>query len=208
MTCGAAKPLGASAHAAGCTRTLMHTSPHTLISAQNPARTAFTVRMSSPAQIERDSGLLDFWLLVGKLKDTPRAGWVLRKVHEPESVAAHMHRMAVMALSAPAPLDRERCIKLALVHDIAEAVCGDITPHDNITKEEKHKLEAVSARSCCADRAEVGLQAAFDDILKPIADTRVAVSIWSLWNEYETASTPEARFVKGSACHWCSLQAP
>ena len=34
-----------------------------------------------------------------------------------------------------------RCMKMALVHDIAESIAGDITPFCNVTKEEKHKLE-------------------------------------------------------------------
>ena len=37
-----------------------------------------------------------------------------------------------------------RCIKIALVHDMAECIVGDITPMDGITKEEKNKLEEVS----------------------------------------------------------------
>ena len=38
---------------------------------------------------------------------------------------------------------RDKTIKIALVHDLAEALVGDITPHDGISKEEKHKLEEV-----------------------------------------------------------------
>lgn len=34
-----------------------------------------------------------------------------------------------------------RCIKLALVHDMAECIVGDITPADNISKAEKHRRE-------------------------------------------------------------------
>ena len=37
-----------------------------------------------------------------------------------------------------------RCIKLALVHDMAESIVGDLTPHDGISKEEKHNRETVS----------------------------------------------------------------
>lgn len=35
-----------------------------------------------------------------------------------------------------------RCIRMALVHDIAESLVGDITPHCNVSQEEKHRLEA------------------------------------------------------------------
>ena len=33
---------------------------------------------------------------------------------------------------------------MGIVHDLAEAIVGDITPQDNCSKEEKHKLEHVS----------------------------------------------------------------
>lgn len=39
-----------------------------------------------------------------------------------------------------------RCIKLALVHDMAECIVGDIAPSDNISKEEKHRREEVSEK--------------------------------------------------------------
>lgn len=37
-----------------------------------------------------------------------------------------------------------RCIKLALVHDMAECIVGDIAPADNISKAEKHRREEAS----------------------------------------------------------------
>ncbi|KAK2114290.1 hypothetical protein P7K49_008556 [Saguinus oedipus] len=36
---------------------------------------------------------------------------------------------------------RTLCIRLALVHDMAECIVGDIAPADNIPKEEKHRRE-------------------------------------------------------------------
>ena len=35
-----------------------------------------------------------------------------------------------------------RCLKLALVHDVAEAIVGDITPTCGVSDEEKFRLEA------------------------------------------------------------------
>lgn len=35
------------------------------------------------------------------------------------------------------------CMKLALVHDMAECIVGDITPYCGISKEEKHAKEKV-----------------------------------------------------------------
>ena len=65
-------------------------------------------------------------------------------VENPESVGDHMYFMALMALtSTPENLDRSRCIEIALVHDLAECIVGDITPEkfSGVSKEEKHKME-------------------------------------------------------------------
>ncbi|KAG8582636.1 hypothetical protein GDO81_008142 [Engystomops pustulosus] len=86
--------------------------------------------------------LLHFMKFVGQLKRVPRTGWVYRKVEKPESVSDHMYRMAVMAmLTEDKKLNKDRCIKLALVHDMAECIVGDIAPADNVSKEEKHRQE-------------------------------------------------------------------
>ncbi|XP_066035356.1 5'-deoxynucleotidase HDDC2 isoform X2 [Chamaea fasciata] len=88
------------------------------------------------------SGLLSFLRLIGQLKTVPRTGWVYRNVANPESVSDHMYRMAMMALvTEDKGLNKDRCIRLALVHDMAECIVGDIAPADNIPKEEKHRRE-------------------------------------------------------------------
>lgn len=40
------------------------------------------------------------------------------------------------------------CMKMGLVHDLAESIVGDITPTDNVTEEEKHEMEEVLNRFC------------------------------------------------------------
>ncbi|MDZ4857602.1 MAG: HD domain-containing protein [Candidatus Hydrogenedentes bacterium] len=59
-----------------------------------------------------------------------RAGYVLRGVTDPESVAAHSHFVAVLALlfvdEYPALFDRERTLTMALLHDLPEAMLMDI----------------------------------------------------------------------------------
>ncbi|XP_063246009.1 5'-deoxynucleotidase HDDC2 isoform X4 [Prinia subflava] len=88
------------------------------------------------------AGLLAFLRLLGQLKRVPRTGWVYRNVANPESVSDHMYRMAMMALvTEDKSLNKDRCIRLALVHDMAECIVGDIAPADNIPKEEKHRRE-------------------------------------------------------------------
>ena len=39
-----------------------------------------------------------------------------------------------------------RCMKMSLVHDLAECIVGDITPTCGISKEEKNKREKVSEK--------------------------------------------------------------
>lgn len=36
-------------------------------------------------------------------------------------------------------------LSVCLMHDLAESVVGDITPHDGVSKEEKRVLEEVTA---------------------------------------------------------------
>ncbi|XP_072264959.1 5'-deoxynucleotidase HDDC2 isoform X3 [Pyxicephalus adspersus] len=101
--------------------------------------------------------LLQFMKLLGQLKRTPRTGWVYRQVEKPESVSDHMYRMAVIAmLTADNKLNKDRCIRLALVHDMAESIVGDIAPADNVSKEEKHRKEKVF------DQVGSGLEATLD----------------------------------------------
>ena len=63
---------------------------------------------------------------------------------KPETVSGHMYRMAIlaMALGGEDPsLDVLRCVKMALVHDIGEAIVGDITPRCGVSEADKFKLE-------------------------------------------------------------------
>ena len=57
--------------------------------------------------MEHDSELemlpLSFLHLTGNLKHLPRTGW-LRAIESPESVAAHMYRLSLLAILAPVGL--------------------------------------------------------------------------------------------------------
>ncbi|CAK4081001.1 unnamed protein product [Aphanomyces euteiches] len=125
---------------------------------------------------------VEFLRICGQLKRLKRTGWVNHKVNAPESVADHMYRMAMctMLLDGDSSLDRTRCIKMAIVHDLAESYVGDITPHDGVSNEEKHRLE----------------KNAIDDICAKLGPSQAAVEIKELWQEYEDASTDEAKMVK------------
>jgi len=59
-----------------------------------------------------------------------RAGYILRGVAEPESVAAHSHFVALMTMlyceAYPDDFDKDKAVAMALTHDLAEAVIMDI----------------------------------------------------------------------------------
>jgi len=98
-----------------------------------------------------DSGplkkLLSFWLQISKLQKLRRTGWVRCGVREPETVAAHMYRMGVMALL----VEGTETAVLALCHDMAECVIGDITPHCKVSPEEKAAREMTAFRELVKD---------------------------------------------------------
>ncbi|KAM6964884.1 5'-deoxynucleotidase HDDC2 [Aplochiton taeniatus] len=124
--------------------------------------------------------MLQFMKLIGQLKRVPRTGWVYRNVKQPESVSDHMYRMSMMALMVTDPsVNKERCMKLALVHDMAECIVGDIAPADNVSKAEKHRRE---------EEAMCQLTGLLPEELKK--------EIYSLWEEYEGQVSAEARLVK------------
>ncbi|XP_046891148.1 HD domain-containing protein 2 [Hypomesus transpacificus] len=124
--------------------------------------------------------MLQFMKLIGQLKRVPRTGWVYRNVREPESVSDHMYRMSMMALTiTDTSVNKERCMKLALVHDMAECIVGDITPADNISKAEKHRRE---------EEAMHQITGLLPEGLKK--------EIYDLWEEYESQCTSEAKLVK------------
>ena len=72
--------------------------------------------------------MVDFMAVVGKSKKIHRAGWVREKIKDPESVAEHSFRVSVltMVIADPLGLDKEKLMKMALVHDLGEVITGDI----------------------------------------------------------------------------------
>ncbi|KAL8128827.1 hypothetical protein V2J09_017982 [Rumex salicifolius] len=140
------------------------------------------------------SSAIDFLTLCHRLKTTKRAGWVKRDVDNPESIADHMYRMGLMALiSTELPgLDRDKCVKMAIVHDLAEAIVGDITPCDGVSKEEKNRREQEAINTMC----------------NLLGGGPTAKEIHDLWLEYEENSSPEAKVVKDFDKKWWCYQQP
>ncbi|KAM3967681.1 5'-deoxynucleotidase HDDC2 [Aphomia sociella] len=135
------------------------------------------------ALIVENKKILEFLELVGRLKHVKRTGWVICNIDDCESIAGHMYRMGIMTFllteeNNPTNLDRFRCLQIALVHDLAECIVGDITPHCGVTPEDKHRQE--------------------DEAMKKIAElTGIAGDrMYELYKEYENQSSPEAQFAK------------
>ncbi len=129
--------------------------------------------------MHRNLSLLETLLELQSLDRVPRAGYSLRGVAEPESVAEHCFHTAFLAwaLAGEEPaLDRLRVVELALVHDLAEVRTGDLP------RTAAHYLPAGAKAA-----AEL---AAARDLLAPLGE-RAA----ELFAEYQAAETPEARFV-------------
>lgn len=122
--------------------------------------------------------LLDFLSIAGKLKRIPRTGWVDSGVVDPESVADHSYRTALtaMVLSDQYGLDTCKVIRMALLHDLAEAETGDFTP---MMKKSNHlEIENKTMRRILA-----GL------------DEPQRTQYWDIWLEYQAKETQEAILV-------------
>lgn len=128
-----------------------------------------------------------FFHLLERLKTTQRAGWLRFGIAPAESISDHMYRMSILTMLAPpelaAKLDLLRCTRIALVHDMAEALVGDITPVDPVSKEEKNRRESETMDYICTQllgRFNAGLN---------------GTHLRALWQEYEDSATPESLFV-------------
>lgn len=126
------------------------------------------------------------------LKLLPRTGWLFAGVTHAESIADHTCLTAFWVLllgdeinrnwsehGLSQPLNMERVLRLALLHDLAESVLTDL-PHRTsqiLGSDVKHAAEEEVVRQLTAEL--------------PNGDDLVNV-----WREYDAAQTPEARLVK------------
>jgi putative hydrolase of HD superfamily len=133
------------------------------------------------------TSVLQFLRIVGNLKKLKRTGWVNNHVHEPETVASHMYRMAIISMITPhkdSTIDINKCIKMSLVHDLGEALVGDITPYDGVSEEDKYEREKAAFLKITGKLEEI-------EECKSIGE-----EIYSLWLEFEQGKTQEAQLVK------------
>ncbi|KAH8751660.1 hypothetical protein F5883DRAFT_577736 [Diaporthe sp. PMI_573] len=103
----------------------------------------FTKDKNFPPTDAHKMAMLSFFATSELLKCTPRKGWVIRGIEEPESVADHMYQMGLICLAYPWKSEDERAkaVEMAIVHDAPEALAGDITPSDGLSREAKYVRE-------------------------------------------------------------------
>jgi putative hydrolase of HD superfamily len=139
----------------------------------------------SPDHDERLTGILDFLRAAEALKVNTRSAWTSGGT--PESVAEHSWRLCLMAMVlAPSVsgVDFARLVRICIVHDLGEAIGGDIPAPEQARRRssgESHKADA--------ERRDLV------QLVAPLPTT-LRDEIIALWDEYETATTPEARLAK------------
>lgn len=112
-----------------------------------------------------------------------RTGWHKCGIeyNDSESIADHMYRMGIMAMTIHDPaVDKLKAIKMALVHDMAEAIVGDITPDCGYTEAQKMQMETD----------------AMTHIRQTLGDNPFGAEAEALWKEYTEDQTEVAQFVK------------
>jgi len=129
---------------------------------------------------DRLSQILTFLQTAESLKST------LRSAHtsfgRPESVAEHTWRLCllVMVLAPEFPeVDAHRLMKICLIHDLGEALQGDIPAplqDPNFDKSQSEREDLL-------------------ELLSPLPELQRG-EILELWEEYEQAATPEAKLAK------------
>lgn len=133
-----------------------------------------------------NNDIIIFYFQVNQLKNLYRQGWIKRILGPEcekrcESVADHCFGLGILAISIiekyKLKYDIAKCLKLCLLHEIAEIYAGDLfIPRDNITKEEKHELEK-------------------NAILKLLNNISFDNDFLALWEEYEKQESEEAIYI-------------
>lgn len=130
------------------------------------------------------AGIIEFIKKAEKLKTELRHSWT-SNVSRRESVAEHTWSSCLLAIvlfdEISSRVDQLRVLKMIIVHDLAEAVIGDI-PAFEVSKRQEEKFE--------------NEERAMREITASLENRRLADEIIALWNEFEERKTPEAMLAK------------
>jgi putative hydrolases of HD superfamily len=134
--------------------------------------------------------LANYLYEIGHLKHQKRTGWWRMGVRDPESVAEHSYRTAVIGyiLAALEQADPEKTAALCLFHDTAETRIGD--------------LHWVTKRYL---RTKEGEQVAFNEQTEQLPQD-IADKVRALVGEYEERSSRESLLAREADLLECLLQ--
>jgi putative hydrolase of HD superfamily len=126
------------------------------------------------------SNLVDFFRVSGRLKRIPRSGWVEAGIDSPESVADHTFRTAILCMihSDLEDLDALKMLQMALIHDLPEAITGDLTPSERTNTAKEREEDAMKK-------------------LLYLLPEKQREKYAEIWHEYEEGKTAESKVVKG-----------
>lgn len=133
----------------------------------------------------RLAGILDFLRAAEALKVNTRSAHT--SAGKQESVAEHSWRLCLMAMvlapSVP-EVDFARLVRICIVHDLGEAIGGDIP-----APEQARRASSGAGHKAGDERRSLV------QLVAPLPAER-RDEIVALWDEYESAQTPEARLAK------------
>jgi len=141
----------------------------------------------------KEQKLLEFFKIALELKKIKRTGWIDRKIKNPESIADHSYQLALMSLifGKELRINMNRAVKMAIVHDLAESIVGDISV------DQRHSYKNhTGIKPTITDNEKKILE---DNAMKKITsllNKNQAKEIMSLYKEYEERKTRTARIVK------------
>jgi len=131
-------------------------------------------------------GILAFLRSAERLKTETRSAYT--STGDAESVAEHSWRVTLMALVLAGEfpdVDVARLLKICVIHDLGEAVGGDIPAPEQA----RRLAEGDTAGKAAVERRD--LLTLIEPLPEPLRD-----EITALWDEYEGARTLEARLAK------------
>ena len=152
--------------------------------------------------------ILDFLLAIEKLKKMPRTGWRLRGIKNPETIAEHTFRVAVLSwlLAKVRGINEKRAIKIALFHDLCEVYAGDMTPFGYYlrlpkSRKERKKFLSKWVRLSQKEKIKRGrkqFKKEKESLLRLIKKLGALTKkdIFSSWMDYEKRISKEGRFIK------------
>lgn len=166
---------------------LVRTAHTSLLPKPDPWSVRAVLKDLPNAPTENTTTPVSFFHYVERLKIEKREGWRRFGISKGESIADHMYRMSLITMVAPPALTSKlnipRCTKMALVHDMAEGLVGDLTPVDGVPKVEKNRREAET------------MDWVAQSLLGKVHGGIPGQEIRAAWQEYEDSETLESKFV-------------